>query len=121
MKFLLDMPISPKTTDWLKKHGHDALHVRDLGMARSDDTSILKYSADQGRILLSIDLDFGALMSFSRSANPGIILFRMQRPLPELIHKRLEFIFQTHKEAELASSITIVDDSRLRIRKLPIN
>jgi len=27
MKFLVDMPISPKIVDWLNQNGHEASHV----------------------------------------------------------------------------------------------
>ena len=37
MRFLADAGISPKTVDFLRGTGHDAVHVRELGMQRAPD------------------------------------------------------------------------------------
>ncbi len=63
MKFLLDMQISPRIGLWLKSIGHDAIHVRDCGMAKAPDSEILKRAAQEGRILLTMDLDFPLIAS----------------------------------------------------------
>jgi predicted nuclease of predicted toxin-antitoxin system len=34
MRFLADAGISPKTVEFLKQLGHEATHVRELGMQR---------------------------------------------------------------------------------------
>ena len=120
MKFFLDMPISQRTAGWLKSSGFEVVHAREVGLARAEDTNILRRAADEGRILLTMDLDFPRILALTGARRPGVILFRMRDPRPPLIQKRLEFLFQTHAEAELASSITIIEDYRIRIRKLPI-
>ncbi len=37
MRFLADAGISPKTVDFLRRRGHDAVHVRELAMQRAPD------------------------------------------------------------------------------------
>jgi predicted nuclease of predicted toxin-antitoxin system len=37
MKFLVDMPLSPKTVNFLKNMGFDAIRVSELGMAKAKD------------------------------------------------------------------------------------
>jgi predicted nuclease of predicted toxin-antitoxin system len=41
MKFLADMGISPKTTNFLRRMGHDAEHLHSLGLDRLSDSAIL--------------------------------------------------------------------------------
>ena len=120
MKFLLDMPVSQSVAEWLGSRGFDAIHVRTIGLARAADPDILEHARKEGRILLTMDMDFPAILSFTRAHQPGVILFRMNHPTPQLLQKRLEFLLETHPERELISSITIVEDSRIRLRKLPI-
>jgi predicted nuclease of predicted toxin-antitoxin system len=43
MKFLVDMPLSPKTVKFLKNIGHEAVRVSELGMARSKDRDIFDH------------------------------------------------------------------------------
>ncbi len=41
MKFLADMGISPKTVDFLRNLGHDAVHLHDRGLDRLPDPAVL--------------------------------------------------------------------------------
>ena len=41
MRFLADAGISRKTVEFLKQIGHEATHVRDLGMQRATDREII--------------------------------------------------------------------------------
>ena len=42
MKFLIDNNLSPLVADALKAAGHDAVHVRDLGMQAAPDETVLE-------------------------------------------------------------------------------
>jgi len=42
MKFLLDMPISPKTEKFLRDLGYDAIRVDKLGMKKATDKEIFE-------------------------------------------------------------------------------
>lgn len=51
MKFLADMGISPRTVNWLKDAGYDAIHLVEEGLERLADDEILVKARDDGRIL----------------------------------------------------------------------
>ncbi|MGH7599428.1 MAG: DUF5615 family PIN-like protein [bacterium] len=70
MRFLVDNAVSPFVARGLTANGHDAIHVRDLGMAASPDPPIFELAAQQDRILISGDTDFGALLAFRESSKP---------------------------------------------------
>ena len=57
MKFLVDMPLSPKTVEFLKKNGYEAVRVSELGMAKSKDRDIFDYAGKNDMVVLSADLD----------------------------------------------------------------
>ncbi|MCX9076399.1 MAG: DUF5615 family PIN-like protein [Candidatus Methanoperedens sp.] len=44
MKFLVDMPLSPKTVRFLKNLGYEAIRVSELGMSKSKDKDIFDYA-----------------------------------------------------------------------------
>lgn len=66
MKFLLDENLSPVLRDLLAESGHDVIHVRDLQMAGSTDEEVIAKAAALGRVLISADTDFGALLARTR-------------------------------------------------------
>jgi hypothetical protein len=40
MRFLVDMPLSPVSAQWLSDKGHDAVHAAQRGLERADDATI---------------------------------------------------------------------------------
>ncbi|WP_263840683.1 DUF5615 family PIN-like protein [Salinibacter sp.] len=52
------MGISPLTVDWLERRGHDAVHLLERGAAQARDPGILQWAREEGRILLTHDLNF---------------------------------------------------------------
>jgi predicted nuclease of predicted toxin-antitoxin system len=58
MRFLADIGISSKTIDFLKQLGHDATHVRTLGLQRAPDAEIIQRAHVDRSVALTFDLDF---------------------------------------------------------------
>ena len=42
MRFLADAGISPKTIDFLRRNGYEAVHVRELGTQRTSDRLLVE-------------------------------------------------------------------------------
>ena len=49
----------------LRKAGHDVVHLRDEGLLKMEDGSILDKARSEVRIVLTFDLDFGDLLAAS--------------------------------------------------------
>lgn len=65
MKFLIDMPLSPKLAVWLMQQGHDAVHALELGLARASDTEILERARRAQRMVVTADLDYPRLLALA--------------------------------------------------------
>ena len=52
MKFLADMPISPKTVEKLCEKGYDAVHLFSLGMKKAEDEEVVKFAKQENRIII---------------------------------------------------------------------
>ena len=86
MNFLADMGISPVTTAWLNKQGHDAKHLSEERLHRLSDREIFAKADKENRIVLTTDLDFGEIAVSSRAAKISVIIFRQEdRTLTSLI------------------------------------
>jgi predicted nuclease of predicted toxin-antitoxin system len=77
MKFVADMGISMHTVTWLRQKEHDVIHMREEGLQRAADEEIVAKARAEGRILLTMDLDFGYLMAVSGEQLPSVVLFRL--------------------------------------------
>ena len=63
MRILADLHISPRTVDWLREAGHDAVRVNDALHPRATDAEIVDEAARSGRVILTQDLDFSAIVA----------------------------------------------------------
>lgn len=61
MKFLVDAQLPPALCRWLRDHGHDAVHVSDIGMIAAGDAAIAARAEADDAVLVSKDEDFVVL------------------------------------------------------------
>ena len=121
MRFLVDNALSPTVAEGLRESGHDAVHVKDMGLAGAEDDAIFAKAAADERVIVSADTDFATLLALWGKTKPSVILFRRgagRRPTEQvaLILANLPAI-----EDSLESGCVVVfDEARLRIRMLPI-
>lgn len=120
MKFLADMGISPKTAAILRSLGHDAVHLHDQGLDSLEDPAILAKAREEGRILLTHDLDFGELIAVSEAMLPGVVVFRLRNMRPERVSRYLEDTISRHAEAMERGAIISVTEGQVRVRLLPL-
>ncbi len=121
MKFLLDQNLSPILADLLAELGHDAVHVRELGMSRSSDVDIMARALAEDRVVISSDTDFGELLAKTNAGAPSLVLFRRQgqRRVVELA-TLFEANLSTVIEDLNSGAIVVIDADRIRIRRLPL-
>ena len=76
MKALLDMPVSALLLNVLNAHGHEGVHAYQIGKSTATDSELLKIARQEGRVVITADLDFPRLLALSIAEGPGLILFR---------------------------------------------
>jgi predicted nuclease of predicted toxin-antitoxin system len=73
MKFLIDQNLPDALARWLIDQGHEAEHVRLLGLAEAADGVILRRTVDLHAVLISKDADFAG----ARSAGLQLVWVRL--------------------------------------------
>ncbi len=58
MKFKVDENLPIQCVDQLREGGHDALSVNEQGLSGAADPRIAEVCTAEGRVLVSLDLDF---------------------------------------------------------------
>jgi predicted nuclease of predicted toxin-antitoxin system len=120
MKFLVDQPVSPLLAAWLRERGHDAVHVRDIGLAAAPDTQLVALAISHGRVLITADLDYPRIIALSKNDRPGLILFRAGNVSDTQMLHLLQRTLTEVPEDQLASSIVVVGEHSIRIARLPL-
>jgi predicted nuclease of predicted toxin-antitoxin system len=120
MKFLADMGVSKSTVQALRDNGHDAVHLNEEGLHRLLDSQILEKGRQEGRVVLTFDLDFGELLAAGLHDSPSVIIFRLHDATPPSVLPKLKEVVAKEPAALQQGVIVIVEDSRYRIRRLPI-
>jgi len=104
----------------LREAGHDAVHLRDQGLLKMEDSDVLDKARSESRTVLTLDLDFGDLLAASREKLPSVIIFRLRNQTPAFVRPRL-FEILSECETDLnAGAVVVVEEARYRVRRLPI-
>jgi predicted nuclease of predicted toxin-antitoxin system len=121
MRFLIDNALSPALADLLQHAGHDAIHVRSIGLQHAEDDAIFDRAAAERRILVTADADFGALLAMRSSRQPSVIRYRGEgsRKPDALARTLLANLPQIVDSLENGCIVTF-EPARVRVRLLSI-
>ena len=116
MKFLVDRCAGHRLAVWLEGEGHDVLEASSLG-ADPGDAALLQMAADQQRVTVTIDTDFGKLIFHGSAAHAGLVR------LPDVpAAERIALMGQVlagHAADLAAGAVVTVRGNRIRVAAKP--
>jgi predicted nuclease of predicted toxin-antitoxin system len=96
------------------------VHWSGVGDGRASDTTIMSYASENDRVVVTHDLDFGALLAASHAAGPSVVQFRTQDVLsPKFVEIVLSTLSRFESEIKVGA-LVVIDERRSRVRVLPI-
>ena len=120
IRLLADMNISPKTVASLRQQGWDVIRVSELLPVDASDGEVLELARREGRVVITQDLDFSALLALGGYDRPSLITLRLSSGDPEAVARRLLEVFSRVESALQHGCAATIEDAVVRVRKLPI-
>ena len=114
------MPVTPRAAAHLRAAGHDAVHASGVGLSSATDLEIIEAARAQGRIVVTADLDYPRILALQEAEGPGIILFRGGTYSDGEMLALLDRVLSQGDASDLEGYITVVDQGRVRRRRLPV-
>ena len=108
MRFLLGQDVYALTIRFLRELGHDVVTAAEAGLASATDTALLARAGQEGRLFVTRDKDFGALV-FVERLGKGVIFLRITPSTVQATHEQLKLVLQTHTESSLAKAFVVVE------------
>jgi predicted nuclease of predicted toxin-antitoxin system len=114
IKFLMDVGVGKTVDVWLLNHGYNVKSVRDIN-PRMPDHEILKIAVTEGRMVVTMDKDFGDLVYNSGQPHAGVLLLRLEDADSDEKIKVIEAILGKYSE-KICNNFCVYKDGKLRIK-----
>jgi predicted nuclease of predicted toxin-antitoxin system len=116
--FVIDEALPRSLAEAIRASGHEAVHIRDIGMQGASDVAVFDYAQREGAVLVTPDLEFGDIRDFPPGRHCGVVLLRMPRVVtaPRLAGEVVRLL-RGLTEADLRGNLVIVEPGHVRIRR----
>jgi predicted nuclease of predicted toxin-antitoxin system len=120
MKIVVDMNLSPQWIAVLGSAGHECVHWSEVGSADALDREIMSWARSNGFVVLTHDLDFGAILAATGADSPSVLQVRTQDVSPKHIGELVLSAFKQFEEMLNQGSLVSIDAKQARARILPL-
>lgn len=120
MKLLIDMNLSPEWVEVLAAEGVAAVHWSKIGAATAQDKELMSWAKSSGHIVITHDLDFGAILAATGAEAPSVVQLRIQDLSPVYAKEFVIKILQKFQLELEQGALISVDEGKARVRILPL-
>ena len=118
MDFLLDANMPRSALGALTDAGHQAWHVRDIGLGDATDERIDRHAQAQGWILVTRDLDFCDIRNYPPEHTSGRLVLRVDdtstaEDIAQLLQR---FLILPELVGQIPGHLIILDSNQVRFR-----
>jgi predicted nuclease of predicted toxin-antitoxin system len=117
MRFKIDENLPGEIAEMLRAAHHEAETVVDQGLAGASDQRLTDACAGEGRILVTLDLDFADLGAYPPRHYPGFIVLRVYRQDRGHVINAFRQVVPLLSQQESEHQLWIVEEDRIRIRR----
>jgi len=114
------MNLYPHWAGFLISQGWECAHWSGIGAATATDSEIMEFAAKNDYVVLTYDLDFGAILAATKGNKPSVVQLRTKDISVQAVGRKVTSALR-QTEAELSEgALLTIDEHRARIRLLPI-
>ncbi len=117
MKAKLDENLPLQIASRLRELGHDVHTTQQENLSGCDDSELWAQAQQEGRTLITQDLDFSDSRRFTPGTHHGVVLIRLHSPSRLRLVERLEEVFLREAVSEWAGCFVVVTDQKIRVRR----
>ena len=120
VRFLLDQGVPRDAAARLREIGYACTHVGEIGLWAAADRDILRWAAEQGATIITLDADFHAILAVSAANRPSVVRIRMQGlDAAAVVEIILNVLMSFGTDLQKGSLVT-VKARKMTCHKLPI-
>jgi predicted nuclease of predicted toxin-antitoxin system len=120
IRVLIDMNLPPCWVDFFHESGIVSQHWSVIGSPGAKDAEIMAWALANDYSVLTHDLDFSTLLALSHATGPSVIQVRTENVMPDHLGATVLAALTQHELALESGALLVVDDSRKRVRILPL-
>ncbi|MDA8078200.1 MAG: DUF5615 family PIN-like protein [Nitrospiraceae bacterium] len=120
MKLLIDMNLSPGWVEALAAEGIAAVHWSKVGSSSAPDQELMAWAKSKGYIVLTHDLDFGAILAATNADAPSVVQLRFQDLAPSHAIQFVVKVLNGHQRELEQGALISLDEDKARVRILPL-
>ena len=116
VQFKVDENLPVEALEALRVAGHDAVSAVDQGLGGAEDAQVSHIAWQEGRVLLTLDLDFADIRAYPPEEYPGIVVLRLARQDKNSILSVLSRLVEPLSRLPVKGQLWIVEEHRVRTR-----
>ncbi|MCA1718830.1 MAG: DUF5615 family PIN-like protein [Actinobacteria bacterium] len=115
MKIKLDENLGNRAIELFREAGHEVVTVSEQNFGGATDDELIEACRTEGRVLLTLDLDFSNVLRFPPERYAGIAVLRVPHPIDlDTIRERVRVFLKAAPQEELSGRLWIVEQGRIR-------
>lgn len=117
LRFKLDENIPGEATALLREAGHDVRTILDQGLGGRPDDDVSRACRDEGRVLVTLDLDFGDIRTYPPADYSGIWVLRPATQNVDAMCDLIRRALLLTANEQVSQRLWVIEPSRLRIKE----
>ena len=118
MRFLIDASVPRSAEAVLRRLGHEAADVRDLGLGSATDDIIAAHARSTESVLVTRDFDFADVRNYPPADFKGIVVLHLEddAPASRVVAVLEALVARDDWAARIMGRLVIVESRRVRFR-----